>query len=212
MNSKSMDRRNFFRSALSKSGKTVVKAVDASVTRQATRWIRPPFALNELAFILACTRCRDCIEACPHQVIFSLPAKLGAKFVGTPALNLLNKGCHLCEDWPCVNACKADALCFPHPVEELTDDAEADTTNITTDNTQDSPRLMPELARAIINKQNCLPYNGPECGACFNSCPIPDAFIIDSYKPVINQLQCNGCGMCRESCIAEPKAILISSL
>jgi len=209
MNSKTMDRRNFFRSALNKSGKTVVKAVDASVTRQATRWIRPPYALNELAFILACTRCRDCIEACPHQVIFSLPAKLGAKFVGTPALDLLNKGCHLCDDWPCVNACKADALCFPVSVEEP---ADSNSDQITKDNTNDRQRLMPELARATINQQSCLPYNGPECGACLNSCPIPDAFIIDIDKPVINQQRCNGCGLCRESCIVEPKAILISSL
>jgi len=110
-----MDRRSFFRSALDKGGKTVINAVDASVRKQASRWIRPPFALDELEFILACTRCGDCIEACPHEVIFGLSARVGAKFAGTPALDLLNKGCHLCADWPCVNACEPDALVLPEP-------------------------------------------------------------------------------------------------
>ena len=206
-----MDRRNFFRSALNKSGSTVVKAVDASVNKQASHWIRPPYAINELEFILACTRCGDCIAACPHEVIFSLSARLGVKFAGTPALDLLNKGCHLCEDWPCVTACTPNALIKPEPAISETD---KNATEINGETEKEDLLLCapPKLARASINEQTCLPYSGPECGACIGICPIPGALTLDMCKPVIDQSLCNGCGLCRESCIADPKAINITAL
>jgi ferredoxin-type protein NapG len=58
----------------------------------------PPYAQDELAFLLACTRCGACVTACPHGVIFPLAPRLGITVAGTPALDLLHKGCHLCED------------------------------------------------------------------------------------------------------------------
>ena len=108
-----MDRREFFRSALRRGAKTVVDHAEEKVEQQAKRWIRPPFAVNELDFLLACSRCGDCVPACPHNVVFTLPARLGSSVVGTPALDLVNKGCHLCEEWPCVQACNDGALLLP---------------------------------------------------------------------------------------------------
>ncbi len=241
---KRMDRRNFFRSAISKSGKTVVKAVDSRINKQASRWIRPPFAINELEFLLTCSRCNACIDACPYHVIFSLPARIGTKFAATPALDLINHGCHLCEGWPCVTVCEVKALAFPLPA---TDDSDLQTDDLQTDNLQidnlpandlrtdalrtedNTPetaagtnhaideditetRLLPELARIRINEQSCLPYSGPECGACFDSCPVTGALTQDGFRPVINPSLCCGCGLCRESCIVDPKAITISSV
>ena len=201
-----MDRRAFFRSAVDKGSKPLVKAVDASIKKQALHWIRPPYAIAELDFILACTRCGDCITACPHQVVFSLSARLGVKFAGTPALDLINKGCHLCEDWPCVSACTAGALLIPESSPELPE-SESATKPAETEKAQ-----PPKLARASINKQTCLPYSGPECGACIGICPVPGALTLDMCKPVIAEALCTGCGLCRESCIADPKAINIASL
>lgn len=195
-----MDRRDFFKRAVDKTSKTVVKAVDSSVNKQASRWIRPPFAIDELEFLLACTRCSDCIEACPHDVIFSLSAKLGVKVVGTPALDLLNNGCHLCEDWPCVSACKPGAL--------FRNESENSAENVA-DNIVD---VWPKLANVTINTQTCLPYSGPECGACIDSCPIPEALTLELTRPVIDTILCTGCGLCREACIVDPKAIDIKSL
>lgn len=187
-----MDRRAFFRHALRKSGEQVVRQADARVTRRATHWIRPPYALDELEFLLACTRCGDCVAACPHQVIFSLPVRLGAQVAGTPALDLINKGCQLCDDWPCVTACEAAALAMPEAAEE------------------GSPRL-PMLARASIDSTACLPYSGPECGACADSCPVPGALIWQQQKPHIDPGHCVGCARCREACIVEPRAIRVTS-
>ena len=188
-----VDRRDFFRLGLQEAGKTAVRLVDESVSQRARRWLRPPFARAELEFLLACTRCDKCVEACPHDVIFKLPARLGAQVVGTPALDILNKGCHLCEDWPCVKACEPEALKLPV--------------------TEDEGELpLPKLARAEINTSSCLPYLGPECGACKPACPVPGALVWDREKPRVDPEICTGCGLCREACVVEPKAVNISSL
>jgi ferredoxin-type protein NapG len=188
-----MDRRGFFKAGLNQVAKTAVDVADEVVSQRARHWIRPPYALPELEFLLACTRCDACVDACPHNVIFKLPARRGAQLVGTPALDLLNKGCHLCEDWPCVQACEPKALTLPETEE-------------------DEQAPMPLMAMAAINTETCLPYHGPECGACAPACPVPDAMIWKMEKPKINQETCTGCGLCREACILEPKAINIHSL
>ena len=186
-----MDRREFFKRGLGKATETAIKQLDEKVAKRAQHWIRPPFALPELEFLLACTRCKACIEACPHGVVFPLAARLGADVVGTPALDLLNKACHLCDDWPCVTSCEPKALRLPETDESV------------------HPQKM---ASARIDTHTCLPYQGPECGACAASCPVPDALQWSMERPRINPEACVGCGLCRETCILEPKAVLITVL
>ncbi len=188
-----MDRRSFFSSAFRKTAHEAVKRIDAKVEGDAVRWIRPPYALAELEFLLSCTRCGACIEACPYQVLFPLSARLGAKVTATPAMDLVNKGCHLCADWPCVNACEAGALAIP----ETTRDCET--------------VPMPVLALASVDPRTCFPYSGPECGACESSCPVPDALLWDRQRPYIDEKKCIGCSLCREACIVDPSAISIMS-
>ena len=194
-----MDRRDFFRTAFRKTTEKAVKYAEAKVEQQAQHWIRPPYAINEFDFLISCTRCTDCTEACPHDVIFPLSKRVGIKAVKTPALDLLNKACHLCEDWPCVNACKEGALAFPQA-----EDVEKDID----DKASEIP--LPLLATASINTQTCFPYSGPECGAC-NICPVPDALVWDQQRPSINNEICVGCGLCREVCIVEPSAVEITA-
>lgn len=183
-----MDRRDFFRQSFGKAAEVVVKGADKRVAEKAKHWIRPPFAIPELEFLLACTRCNACIEACPHDVIFPLAARLGVDVVNTPALDLLKKGCHLCEDWPCVNACEVNALVF----------------------TEDESVKVNKFAIAEINEDLCLPFSGPECGACIHACLIEGALQLIQEKPVINQDLCVGCALCRDACVVEEKAVSIS--
>jgi len=190
-----MDRRGFFRKAFSDSSNAVVKHAAKKAKLAATHWIRPPFAADELEFLLACTRCDACTEACGYDVIFKLPSRLGVQVAGTPALDLTNKGCHLCEDWPCVSACETKALALP----------EAD------DASDDKTIALPKLAGAHIDIASCLPYSGPECGACESSCPVPGALVWDMQKPEIDEQHCVGCGLCREACINDPSSIMIES-
>jgi len=184
-----MDRRNFFRQSALSVAEVVGKQVESHCNQQAARWIRPPYAINEVDFLLACTRCDDCINACPHQVIFKLSVGCGVEVANTVALDLTQKGCHLCDDWPCVEACSSNALLKP-------EDAEG----------------IPTLASATIDPERCLPYQGPECGACRGSCPIPQALLWEGTQPHIDAEQCVGCGLCREACFLEERAIHIHSL
>jgi ferredoxin-type protein NapG len=188
-----MDRRGFFKNGVEKASRVVVQEMNNKAAERAAHWIRPPYALDELEFLLTCTRCDRCLQACPHDVIFLLPARLGSKVAGTPALDLLNRGCRLCQDWPCVKACEPKALIFP----EAADGGQP---------------VQPLLARVSINPAVCLPYNGPECGACASSCPVPAALVWDGSKPRIDANRCVGCGLCREACITEPRAVDIQSL
>lgn len=187
-----MDRRGFFKHLGRKASETAIEHVEKRVEQKAAHWIRPPYAIAELEFLLACTRCDKCIKACPHNVIFPLAARRGGDVVNTPAMDLLNHGCHLCEDWPCVTVCEPEAL------KRLESD--------------EGEILLPKLAKAFIDTSTCLPYQGPDCGACEGSCPVPDALQWHDFKPSINLELCTGCALCREACIVEPKAISIETL
>lgn len=185
-----MDRRGFFRAGVDMVYKGVAQELHNRMDGKAENWVRPPYALDEVEFLQVCTRCDKCVDACPHDVIFKLSEGTGRETAGSPALNLLHKGCRLCKDWPCVTACEPGALKFPE-----------------TDKTGERP--LPRLARVHINTSTCLPYSGPECGACSASCPIPGALIWHGTKPEIDPGKCTGCGLCREACIVEPRAIEI---
>jgi ferredoxin-type protein NapG len=64
-----------------------------------------------------------------------------------------------------------------------------------------------------IDPETCLPYSGPECGACAHSCPVPGALEWEGgLRPVVNDDRCTGCALCREACIMEPKAVEVSVL
>lgn len=184
----SMKRRAFLERGIARLSEAGVREADSRMARVAKRWIRPPFALPELDFLLACTRCSACIESCPHGVVFALPKRLGPTFAGTPALDLLNHACRLCDDWPCVTACEPGAL---------------------RTNAEVNGNGFPKLGVASIDVDRCLPYQGPECGACEASCPVPGALHFENERPNIDAGICVGCGACREACIVEPKAVLL---
>ena len=206
-----MDRRDFFKLGKKTISKAAFDVAKIRAEQKAKNWIRPPFAQSELDFLLSCTKCGDCIDACPHDVIFPLSLKAaGVTAVSTPAMDLLNKGCHLCEDWPCVTACKEPSLQLPNSESRL--EGEAGVADDNNNEVEEEGEFIPQLAYARIDENTCLPYSGPECGACKSACPLPDALQWNGTKPVINQDVCNGCGLCREVCIADPKAVLISTV
>ncbi|NKB58125.1 MAG: hypothetical protein GKS00_17510 [Alphaproteobacteria bacterium] len=190
----SIGRRDFFRFGGTKITELTSHLAAAKTANRAERWIRPPFARDELEFLLSCTRCDACIAACPHDVLFALSPKEGRTAAGTPAMDLLRQGCHMCTDWPCVTACEPDALKLPEDEEDL-------------------PPASPKFASARIAQTNCLPYSGPECGACADSCPVPGALSWEGgARPVIDPEHCTGCALCREACIVDPNAIQIFAL
>ncbi|WP_085441316.1 ferredoxin-type protein NapF [Magnetofaba australis] len=72
-----------------------------AITRPATSAIRPPWALDESAFLTTCTRCDDCIAVCHAKII-----RRGDG--GYPEISFKRAGCDFCGD--CLIACKPAAL------------------------------------------------------------------------------------------------------
>ena len=63
---------------------------------------RPPWALEpEGVFTDRCTRCGDCVSACPRQVLKSGDG-------GYPVIDFARQGCSLCGD--CSRACPTGAI------------------------------------------------------------------------------------------------------
>lgn len=191
-----MKRRDFLRYGASKAAEAAVEVAGdvAGINLRDVdpSWIRPPFARPEADFLQACTRCDLCIEACPHDVIFKLRSHVGLLAAGTPALDLTRRGCHLCADWPCVTVCEPEALTLPAAAQAAV------------------PPVPNKLAEVTINTETCLPYAGPECGACAGSCPAPGALNWDGVRPVIDAERCLGCARCLEACITDPKSVNIA--
>lgn len=70
----------------------------------------------------------------------------------------------------------------------------------------------PGFATAEIDTKACLPYSGPECGACESACPVNYALIFVPEKPLITIEYCVGCALCRQACVVEDKVIYINPL
>lgn len=63
--------------------------------------LRPPWAHAELSFVDACTRCGDCLAACPEKILVAADG-------GFPEIDFTRGGCTFCGE--CVSACAAGAL------------------------------------------------------------------------------------------------------
>jgi len=107
-------RRHFLKDSvlsLAKTAQEFVKHRDApseqvAKTELAPRadWLRPPGAVAEALFLERCTKCGDCIKACPYGSIKP------DRTVGLPVIFPDEVPCHLCDDFPCIAACATDAL------------------------------------------------------------------------------------------------------
>jgi ferredoxin-type protein NapG len=156
-------------------------------TRPAGR-LRPPGALLEPDFLLACHRCNACVTACPPSAIRPLSAAAGLA-AATPVIDPLVQPCHLCADTPCITACPSGALQGLAQVHDA------------------------RLGLARLTAGACLNDKGKTCDFCVVSCPVPGALTLEAGQaPVVAADRCTGCGICVYVCPADPKALSIQSL
>jgi len=109
-------RREFLKQSVLSVGKTVYEyyeqqkdAPAEAVPQEApvkvrTDWLRPPGAVEETLFLERCTKCGDCLPACPYGSIKNDPA------TGYPVIFANESPCYLCDDFPCIAACETEAL------------------------------------------------------------------------------------------------------
>lgn len=115
----SYGRRDFLKDSVlsvAKAAHEFAKHTDAAPTQAPpplrTDWLRPPGAVDEALFLERCTKCSDCIKACPPGAIVAHASE------GLPIIFADQSPCLLCEDFPCIAACATEALL---PVDGISD-------------------------------------------------------------------------------------------
>jgi len=142
---------------------------------------RPPGAVDEPTFLRDCTRCGDCIAACPPDAITLAGPEYGPA-AGTPIIDPMASPCVMCDDPPCIKACEPGVL---------------------------SPDAPLRMGTASIREPNCLAFGGTICTVCVERCPVDGAMSLRDGKPVVHADACTGCGVCQHVCPAPYNAVLI---
>ncbi|MDP1660355.1 MAG: 4Fe-4S dicluster domain-containing protein [Phycisphaerales bacterium] len=145
---------------------------------------RPPGAVDEVSFLASCTRCNECISACPVSAIVHAPARF-REAAGTPMIDPHAAACIMCEDTPCITACKPGVL---------------------------KPEQPRKMGVAWIQTMACLAHSGSFCTVCSERCPVPDAIEVTAGKPRIREDVCTGCGVCANVCPSPTNAVVLMPL
>lgn len=75
--------------------------------------LRPPGAVPEEEFLGLCIKCGQCLQVCPYDSIL-LEDVDGGVGVGMAYIEPRERGCYLCEAFPCILACPSEALVHDH--------------------------------------------------------------------------------------------------
>lgn len=151
-------------------------------------FLRPPGALPETDFVAKCIRCGKCVQVCPYKAIKIAGIMDGLAVMGTPVIKAREIPCYLCMKCPPV--CPSGAL----------------DRNL-------KKKQDVEMGNAVINKKDCLAWQGTMCRSCYQSCPVFDEAIKmdNELRPIVDDKKCVGCGICENVCPVEPSAIEVRS-
>ena len=147
--------------------------------------LRMPGAQDESSFLAACTRCAECVRACPTGCIKPMGVEDGFLKLWTPRFYPRTATCtfDLC-DQACARVCPSGAI----------------------------KRQAPEyvvIGFAHVNQSACLAWKGKVCVACKERCRF-DAIDVDEHRrPHVNTDKCTGCGACQMTCPTEPASIQV---
>ena len=188
MTEKQINRKTFLREGLRSVVKGVSSAVGNNIKKtDKKRYLRPPGAIEESAFLTACSRCDKCYVACPHGALKPIAGEGPA--TGTPVIIPKETPCYLCDPVVCSYSCPEGAIA---PV----------------------AAAAISIGVAVVKSESCFAAQGmdPSCNYCFDRCPLKDSAITFDRGPVIQEENCTGCGICAFYCPSNPKSIIISPL
>lgn len=156
--------------------------------------IRPPGALNEIAFLAICARCGLCMKACPTNAIQPAFGEAGWSGFWTPIVVPKQGYCELACTL-CSHICPTGAIRPILPEEK-----------------KNTPI---RIGSAAVDRGRCLPWsgNGP-CIVCEEVCPTsPKAIVFETIDtrdasgvpmplklPRVLLKHCVGCGICENKC------------
>lgn len=156
----SLSRRNLLRGKFS--------AAQGSLTSQTA--VRLPWSISEQHFTDHCSRCNDCINACPQNIIVKGSG-------GFPEINFALGECTFCQD--CVVSCNVPlftdiATTTPWPYKAVINDKCLAQNNVHCQSCQDSCepyaiKFAPRLGGVSQPKIELLDCTG--CGGCVSICP-----------------------------------------
>jgi MauM/NapG family ferredoxin protein len=163
-------------------------------------YIRPPGSLPEPDFLKRCVRCGECMKVCPSNALQPLSSSLEGIF--SPVL-LARRGpcepdCNLCG-----RVCPTAAI-SALPLHE---------------------KQWAKIGTAVVMQGRCLAYaEGKRCMVCQEVCPYGSISLKQNVAgatgaknsnvpvPVVNHMNCYGCGYCEHHCPVRIPAIVIYPL
>jgi MauM/NapG family ferredoxin protein len=147
-------------------------------------FLRPPGARDEQDFLNICSRCGNCVHACPVQAIQLDHSAHRAN--GAPYIDPTMAACTMCDELACMNQCPSSALMLV-------------------------PREDIDLGTAVWNEGLCLRHAGDSCTMCVDHCPMGTlALEVLDNRVVVHEDHCTGCGSCQNNCPTHPKSIIVT--
>jgi ferredoxin-type protein NapG len=186
-----MDRRAFFRRGLREFLAPLADALEQKIedVRRSVSlpvmptFLRPPGALDEAAFLDACSRCGVCVSACPAHAIKLDPDRKRAG--GAPYIVAEAMPCVVCSTLECMTVCPSGAL-VPTPIAKI------------------------DIGTAVWTESSCKRTTGEPCTICVDECPVGEVAIrLAEGKVQVIEEGCIGCGVCEYRCPTSPRSVKV---
>ncbi len=163
---------------------------------RAAAFIRPPGAADQ-AFNALCSRCGNCMTACPYDLIVPDLGASGIDGLFTPVLKFRNQ--NSAQEQFCFQDCTACThVCPSHALRPL----------------KVAEKQQTAIGLARIDKKACIAWEkGEYCVVCQEFCPYQAIIESDHKKvkcPTVDEDKCRGCGACESQCPAQPIAIVVA--